>query len=108
MGLSANGSEKHLIFYHIFSDFLLFFEFLKFKTKNGESYRNSFSRTLAKTKKKIAKFRRKIKPWPEFDSTPARTMGCRAFSLTAEDASDATRGAASLPLPRLCQWRTTT
>ena len=108
MGFSANGSEKHLVFLsYFFRFFTIFFEFLKFKTKNGESYRNSFSRTLAKTKK-IAKFRRKIKPWPEFDSTPAPTMSCRAFSLTAEDASDATRGAASLPLPRLCQWRTTT
>jgi len=43
-------SEKHLVFYHIFSQFFTnIFEFLNLKTENGEKYRNSISQLLAET-----------------------------------------------------------
>ena len=52
------SSEKHLVFYHIFSQFFTnFFEFYKFKTKNTEKNRNFTSRLLAETKF-LPKFRR--------------------------------------------------
>ena len=52
------SSEKHLVFYHIFSQFFTnFFEFYKSKTKNTEKNRNFTSRLLAETKF-LLKFRR--------------------------------------------------
>jgi len=44
-------SEEHLVFYHIFSEFFInIFEFLNFKTENGEKYQNFTFRLLAETK----------------------------------------------------------